>query len=236
MQVCNLSRRDPCADFAGNSAQPVKHFSCDLKQPDQIAAAARGVLAALDAHAPVGRVLLVNNGGVGGFGRFPAPAGDRQLEIIDVNVRAVVDLTARLLPCLRRRGGAIINVASVLAHVPTPFCATYGASKAFLLNWSVALAEELRGTGVRVLTVSPGTTRTDFFTGSGAATPDAIVRRGMSPDDVARSAFDALAAGKSSVVPGFRNRLTVAAASMLPRVAAARLARIVMEPRLPASS
>ncbi|MCE2863919.1 MAG: SDR family NAD(P)-dependent oxidoreductase, partial [Opitutaceae bacterium] len=225
MLVCNLSRREPCADLGENSARPVRHFPCDLARPERIAAAAGEVLAALAAEAPAGRVLLVNNGGVGGFGSFPAPSAGRQLEIVDVNVRAVVDLTARLLPCLRRRGGAIINVASVVAYLPTPFCATYGASKAFLLNWSHALGEELRGSGVRVLALSPGTTRTGFFEGTGATRPEAIAVQGMAPDDVVAGALRALAAGRASFVPGIGNRLAAAAAAWLPRSAAARLAR-----------
>lgn len=236
MLICNLSRRNPCADFAGTSARPVQHFACDLARAGEIAAAADRVLVTLAAEVPAGRVLLVNNSGIGGFGRFPAPSAARQLEIIDVNVRAVVDLTARLLPCLQTRGGAIINVASVVAYAPTPFCATYGASKAFLLNWSVALAEEMRGTSVRVLAVSPGTTRTEFFTGTGAAAPEAIARRGMSPDDVAGRALRALAAGKTSVVPGAGNRLATVAGALLPKAAAARITRGAMERRVPASS
>ena len=236
MLICNLSRRNPCADFAANSAHPVRHFACDLAREEEIAAAADRVLATLGSEATAGRVLLVNNSGIGGFGRFPAPSAARQLEIIDVNVRAVVDLTARLLPCLRERGGAIINVASVVAYAPTPFCATYGASKAFLLNWSVALAEEMRGTPVRVLAVSPGTTRTEFFTGTGAAAPDAIARRGMSPDEVVDAAFTALAGSRANVVPGWGNLLAGVAGSLLPKALTARIARGAMERRVPGSS
>jgi short-subunit dehydrogenase len=234
--VCNLSRRDPRADLAENSARMVRHFPCDLSRAGEIASAAERAVATITSGAPGGRVLLINNSGIGGFGLFPAPAPERQLEIIDVNVRAVVDLTARMLPLLRSRGGAIINVASVVAHLPTPFCATYGASKAFLLHWSLALAEEMRGTGVRVLVVSPGTTRTEFFTGTGAAAPRAIARRGMAPDDVVREAFTALAGGRSSVVPGWGNRLATAAGSLLPRALAARVARGAMERRVPVRS
>lgn len=236
MLVCNLSRREPCADLGANSARPVRHFPCDLARPERIAVAAEAVLAAIAADAPSGRVLLVNNGGVGGFGAFPAPSVARQLEIVDVNVRAVVDLTARLLPCLRVRGGAIVNVASVVAYLPTPFCATYGASKAFLLNWSHALREELRGSGVGVLAVSPGTTRTGFFAGTGASRPEVIADRGMAPDDVVAGALRALAAGRASFVPGAGNWLAALAGGALPRSAAARLARGAMERRAPSPS
>ena len=231
--ICNLSRRKPSAENSPPGARDVVHFPCDLARGTDVARVAARVSETLNREAPSGRVLLVNNSGVGGFGRFPAPGAERQLEIVDVNVRAVVDLTARLLPVLLSRGGGIINVASIVAHAPTPFCATYGASKAFLLHWSLALGEELRGSGVRVLAVSPGTTRTEFFQGSGAGAPDAIARKGMAPDAVARCALQALAAGRSSVVPGLGNRLAAGAAALLPKAAAARLAGTVMRRRIP---
>ena len=96
--------------------------------------------------------------------------------MIDLNVRAVVQLTGRLLPLLKARGGAIVNVASTAAFQPTPWMATYGATKAFVLNWSLALNQDLRGTGVRVLVVCPGTTETEFFkrAGRGEAPPAKI--------------------------------------------------------------
>jgi short-subunit dehydrogenase len=233
--ICNLSRRKPCAENLLPGVRDVIHFPCDLARAEDVARAAREVEELLVREAPTGRVLLVNNSGVGGFGRFPAPGAERQLEIVDVNVRAVVDLTSRLLPVLLRRGGAIINVASVVAHTPTPYCATYGASKAFLLHWSLALGEELRGSGVRVLAVSPGTTRTEFFQGSGARAADAIARKGMAPDAVVRAALQALAQGRSSVVPGLGNRIATGAAGLLPKAAAARMAGRVMWRRIPFS-
>ena len=233
--ICNLSRRNPGAEGVPPGARAPRHFPCDLSKAEDVARAAGQVVEVLGREAPAGRVLLVNNGGVGAFGRFPAPGADRQLEIIDVNVRAVVDLTARLLPVLRRRGGAIINVASVVAYTPTPFCATYGASKAFLLHWSLALGEELRGSGVRVLAVSPGTTRTEFFQGTGAGAPEAIAQQGMLPDDVARCALRALAAGRVSVVPGAGNRLAAGVGALLPKATAARMVGRVMKRRIPPS-
>ena len=85
------------------------------------------------------------------------------MEMLDVNIDAVVQLTAGMLPLMRVRGGAVVTVASTAAFQPTPYLAAYGASKAFVLHWSLALNEELRGTGVRALAVCPGPTATDFF-------------------------------------------------------------------------
>lgn len=90
--------------------------------------------------------------------------------MIDLNVRAVVDLSSRLLPVILPRGGTIVTIASTAAFQPTPFLATYGATKAFVRNWSLALNEDLRGIKVRTLTVCPGPTRSNFFKAAGFET------------------------------------------------------------------
>ena len=220
--VCNLSRRHP-----EEKAGPAFHVPCDLAQPAQLARAADTVAAWL-AAAPAGPVLLVNNAGLGAFGRFPGEDAARQLAIIDVNVRAVVDLTARLLPVLRARGGGILNVASVVAYQPTPYAAVYGASKAFLLSWSLALREELRGSGLRVTACCPGTTATGFFDAAGlGGSPGAA----MGAEAVARFALRAWARDRPHAVPGLHNLVLTWAGSCLPRAAAARVAGLVLRRR-----
>src|SRR5262245_62920887 len=106
---------------------------------------------------------LVNNAGFGTVGLFHAMPVERELEEITLNVEALVELTGRLLPPMVRRGrGVVMNIASVGAYLPSPNMATYTATKAFVLSFSEAIAEELRDTGVRVLCVCPGVTRTEF--------------------------------------------------------------------------
>lgn len=212
--VCNLSRSDPAEKNGRGFQRPPHHVACDLAQPADVARGAAAVLAWLDQAAPAGPWLLIHNAGLGAFGRFPDPNPARQLAVVDINVRAVVDLTARLLPALRARGGALLNVASVLAYLPVPYAATYGASKAFLLHWSLALREELRESGVRVVAVCPGTTATGFFAAAGLARRP---RGAMGADEVARFALRALAADRAHAVPGVRNRLLAWAGSLLPR-------------------
>jgi short-subunit dehydrogenase len=175
-----------------------------------------------------GRILLINNSGFGSYGSFPEPGIARQLEMLDVNVRAPLLLTERLLPLLRARGGAVVNIASTAAFQPTAHMATYGATKAFLLNWSLALREELRGSGVHVLAVCPGPTTTQFFRNAGlqqAIIPDSV---GQSAPQVVDATFRALAAGRGLVVSGWKNKLTTFLASKLPKVFAARLAARVI--------
>lgn len=223
--ICNLSRSQP--DI--NSPElKLRHFPCDLSQPAEIVRIAADVEAHLNAVAPTGFVLLVNNSGFGAYGVFPEPELAHQLELLDVNVRAVVHLTGLLLPMMKQRGGAIITVASTAAFQPTPYMATYGASKAFVLHWSLALNEELRGTGVRTLAVCPGPTATQFFRRAGmqqGSVPDTF---SMSCEDVVMQSLRALAGGRAQVVTGWKNKIVAFAGSIGPKPLTARVASRVL--------
>ena len=177
---------------------------------------------------PAGRVLLINNSGFGSYGRFPEPNLAHQLEMLDVNIRGLVQLTGRLLPLLRARGGAILNVASTAAFQPTAYMAAYGASKAFVLHWSLALNEELRGSGVKALAVCPGPTATEFFRRAGLQEGSVADALSMSCEDVVQASFKALGAGRSQVVPGWKNQISVFFASKLPKPLITRLAAMVL--------
>jgi short-subunit dehydrogenase len=144
--------------------------------------------------------------------------------MIELNVGAVVHLTGLLLPLLLARGGAIMNLASTVAFQPTPFAATYGATKAFVLHWTIALNEELRGRGVRAIAVCPGTTRTEFFRAAGLGDDLVSSSTVMTSDQVAETALRALAAGKACVVPGLGNKLYTFAGARLPKRVSARIA------------
>jgi len=178
--------------------------------------------------APAGRVMLVNNSGFGGYGLVDEIGREHQVEMIDVNVRAVVDLTVRLLPVLRERGGVVINIASTAAFQPTAFMATYGATKAFLLHWSLALDAELRGSGVRALAVCPGPTATEFFRRAGLKKGAVTGRWGQSAEQVVEEVFRALARGRAQVVCGWLNWVVAAMAARLPKPVAARLGKAVL--------
>ena len=190
------------------------------------------VVSQLEAHlaqaVPAGRVLLINNSGFGSYGRFPAPNLEHQLEMLDVNIRGLVQLTGRLLPLLKARGGAIINVASTAAFQPTAYMAAYGASKAFVLHWSLALNEELRGSGVNALAVCPGPTATEFFRRAGLQQGSVADSLSMSCESVVLASLKALGAGRSQVVPGWKNKVSVFFASKLPKPLIARLAAMVL--------
>lgn len=227
---CNLSRRSP--DIICEKLK-LRHFPCDFADREALAETAHGVEVFLNDAVPNGRVLLINNSGFGAYGHFPEPNVGHQTEMVDVNVRAVVHLTGLLLPLLRRRGGVVVTVGSTAGFQPTAFMATYGATKAFVLHWSLALNEELRGSSVRALVVCPGPTATEFFRRAGLAKGSVADSLSMTCEEVVDAMLRALAAERSLIVPGWKNKLTACAGSMAPkRLAAWAAARVLARFRL----
>lgn len=223
VRICNLSRSEP-EFFLGENGV---HLSTDLSDAGEIGCAA-AELKGIIADSPSGEVLLVNNSGFGDYG--PAQVADvgKQLNMIDLNVRAVVDLTLQLMPEMLERGGSIMNIASTAAFQPTPYLATYGATKTFVLNWSLALNEDLRGTKVRAMAVCPGPTRSNFFKRAGFDTPP--MESGgfnkmldMTADEVAEIALRGLAKNKPLVVTGWKNKCIAFFGSKSPRVWVTRM-------------
>jgi short-subunit dehydrogenase len=169
--------------------------------------------------------VLVNNAGFGIYGRFPARGPERETEMIRLNVMTPTGLVARLLPgMIRRRRGMILNVASTAGFAPVPFLGTYAGTKAFLLHWTLSLAEELEGTGVRAAVLCPGSTRTNFHavSGAGERRPADALRQDAS--DVARECLRGLDRGKKVIVSGSVNRIHARVARLVPPAFAARLA------------
>ena len=148
--------------------------------------------------------LLINNAGFGDYGEFTQTDGDRQVEMVQLNNVALVDLTHKFLPQMRERGsGSIINVASIAGFQPMPYLAVYAASKAFVRSFSEALWAENRQYGVRVLVVSPGPTETNFFAEAKFPPTMANNAKSMStPTEVVNETLEALEKGQASVVVG----------------------------------
>ena len=176
--------------------------------------------------------VLVNNAGVGLHGPFGQNEAEAQLRLLQLNVVALTHVTRLLLPAmLTRRYGRILNVASTAAFVPGPFMAVYYASKAYVLSLSVALENELAGTGVAVTTLCPGPTLTHFAEAAGVARTRLFRAGGvMEAREVARAGYAGMQAGKSIVVPGLRNRLIAGSSSLAPRSVTARIARALQDP------
>lgn len=164
---------------------------------------------------------LVNNAGFASHGAFNTADQDRMTSEIQLNVGTLVELSRAFMPQLLRGSGALVTVASTAAFQPTPGMAVYGATKAFVLSFTEALWAEARGTGLRVLALSPGATTTEFFDVVG--TEDAAVGRKQTSAQVIDTAFRALdrADGGPSVVSGRMNHLTALSTRLLSRRAIA---------------
>ena len=189
----------------------VEVLGADLASPE--------ALATVEARLAGGDVdLLVNNAGFGTTGRFwELPVGEETREIA-VNVTALTRLTAAALPEMVARGsGAVVNVASIAAFSPTPGTATYGGTKAFVLSFTQALREELKGTGVKALVVCPGLTRTEFQERAGYDARGVAGRLWQTADEVAATALAALGRDAGICTPGFQNKAAAAATHLVPR-------------------
>jgi len=190
-----------------------------------------GVAARVWEEASRGRAihLLVNNAGFGAKGRFDEVALARQEEMVRLNCTAPMELMHLALPGMRARGeGGIVNVASVAAFQPIPDLATYAASKAFVLSLSEAVAEECRGSGVRVLALNPGPVATGFQEVAGTRVGARTIGI-LSAERVVEAALAALEAGKTSVTPGMVNHLGTLAGRIFPRSLVLRAAKTLMK-------
>ena len=161
----------------------------------------------LDVH------CLVNNAGVGLYGKFAATDLDAELKMIQLNVASVVDLTKRFLPAMiGRRSGRILNVASTAAFVPGPWMSVYYATKAFLLSFSEAIDYELKASGVTVTALCPGPTESEFKVRAGSQRSRLFEAFVMDAPPVARAGYDAMMKGKAVAIPGLRNKMIPIAA------------------------
>jgi short-subunit dehydrogenase len=164
--------------------------------------------------------MLVNNAAMmmAGFFQDQDPVKLRQL--VDLNVRAVVDLTRRLLPgMIARRKGGVLNVASVEGFMPVPYQATYAAAKAFVLSFSRSLAYETMGTGVRISSLAPGTIATEMHAKAGAEHSRYVqYLPAKTAEEVARIGYRKFMRGRKVIVPGLFNRLSTFLAPFVPRL------------------
>jgi hypothetical protein len=162
--------------------------------------------------------FLVNNAGFGRRGPFAQSDVRLQLEMIDVNMRALVELTRLFLPgMLERKQGRVLNIASIAGFVPGPFMATYYASKAFVVSFTEALAQELRGTGVTATASCPGPTATEFADVAGSGKSNLFRRPVADAASVARHGYRAMLAGTVVAIPGLKNKLSVQSVRIAPR-------------------
>lgn len=165
--------------------------------------------------------ILVNNAGVSTLGPVASSDPGAEMEMVEIDVVAVVDLCSRVLPgMVERRRGAVLNVASTGAFQPLPGQAAYGAGKAFVLSYTQSLGGELSGTGVTATTLCPGPVDTGFGERAGFTKEDAAAALPAflweTAASVARAGIDGLASGRSVVIPGTGNRAATVVGRMIP--------------------
>jgi len=201
----------------------------DLARPD----AAQEIANAL-VEKSINIDVLVNNAGLGLAGPFMANDFAKDLQMIQVNIVALTQLTKLLLPgMVSRRQGRILNVASTAAFQPGPLMAVYYATKAYVLSFSEAIAEELRGTGVTVTALCPGPTATGFGSVAGMEqTRLFTLMKPMSSAEVAKIGYEAMKRGRRVVVTGMMNRLLVQSIRISPRRMVTTIVRKLQESRL----
>ncbi len=221
--ICNLSRRKPKL-FEGK--ERCYHFECDLSKRELIEEVVPKINQLLIDQMPQGKILLINNSGFGEYGAFQDTNLSNQLNMIDVNVCAVVHLTGLMLPLIIKRGGGIINVSSGVGFQPTPYMATYGATKSFVLDWTLAIREDLRDKGVRVLALCPGVTQSSFFARAGFS-PEKESRQPA--EEVVEVAWKAFEADKGFVIPGFRNKVMICIGKFFPLCLLTRISGMIVK-------
>ena len=178
--------------------------------------------------------VLVNNAGFGTHGDFLETPLARQLEMVQVNVTALTQLTGLFLPGMKeRRRGGVMNIASTAAFQPGPRMAVYYATKAFVVSFSEALAEELHGTGVTVTAVCPGPTRTNFGNVANFRGSDSLLRGAMTAEAVAREGHRAFRRGRVLFINGWQNFFPTVAVRLAPRLVVRKAVKWLITIRKP---
>jgi short-subunit dehydrogenase len=175
--------------------------------------------------------VLVNNAGLGSYGPFAEIDAKTDLGLIALNITSLTHMSKLFLPkMLANKRGRIMNVGSTAGFVPGPLMAVYYASKAYVLSLSVALANEVRGSGVTVTCLCPGATRTAFDTTAGNDKTRLFKGSVMESMPVALAGVEAMLAGDVICIPGFMNRLMASTTGLAPRTLLAKIARTYQEP------
>ena len=222
-----VARREDLLDELAAGLTASAGIECRVLACDLAASGAAATVAEAVEDLEVG--MLVNNAGSGWIGRFDLQSGDEHARLVRLHCELPVDLCARMLAAMKDRGrGALVIVASAGAYLPMPYYAVYGATKAFLAMWGEALAGELEGSGVDVLVLSPGDTKTGFQEVAGEQST-----RWSSVEEVVAAALAGLGR-RTTVIPGLENKLGVVLSRFLPRSLVVRIMRSRQRAQTPA--
>jgi short-subunit dehydrogenase len=236
-----LAHRGANLVLTARSSERLEQLALDLGRVNGVLA--RVVIADLGAADGVRRLLdgvdalgvqvehVFSNAGFGSAGRFVDSEAGIDTRMVRVNCEAPLEIARHFLPSFARlRSGGILHVASTSAYQPTPYMATYGASKAFLMSFSLALREELAGSGVRVVTLCPGPVPTGFQRVAGVAEPLPRISV-LQAAEVVEAALDGYDRNTAVIVPGRLNTVQTTAVKFLPRGVVSKATRWVMRDR-----
>ena len=198
-------------EIAASSRSRPLVLACDLQRRDAVSR-----IGAELASRGLEPQFIVNNAGFGLAGDAAALSRDEQLDMIDLNVRALTELSLAFIDSLARQRGGILNVASIAAFLPGPGMAVYYASKAYVVSFTEALHQELAGRGVRVTVLCPGPVPTEFQARAGINPNLSMGPLELPPARVAEIGYQGLMRGKRMVVAGTGNRLVVTLMRFVP--------------------
>ncbi len=226
--VLTARRTDRLSRLAGELASQYK-IETEVLPADLTGREAREEIFKFTQEKGLAIEVLINNAGFGAYGKVTQVPRQRLLDMVEVNVAAVVHLTRLFVPAMiERHSGYVMIVSSTAAFQPVPYISTYAATKAFDLIFAEGIAEELRGDGVRVSALCPGSTESEFFEVAGQ--PKRTERRKETAEKVARVGLEALAAGKSRAISGLQNWISVEAQRIAPRSLVVRVAASLFRP------
>lgn len=213
------------ADLSREHGVEATAVSLDLSRPDGPSA-----LVAAIRDRGLEPDILINNAGFATYGPFIDQPVESQLEMIRLNVTALVELTGLLLPhMVQNRRGHILNVASTAGFQPGPLMSVYYATKAFVLHFSEGLSNELKASGVTVTALCPGPTESGFQDRANMRDSRLVQSGLMDARAVARIGLDGMRAGKAVVIPGWRNKMLAMSVRFSPRAMVANIVRHMQE-------
>jgi uncharacterized protein len=237
LEIAKLAAKDGydlivAADTPFVEAAPaLKELGANVQEIETDLATQQGVDQLLSALAGREVDVLVANAGQGVGGPFMGQSPQQWMHVIDTNITGTLLLLQPIVRRMVARGeGKVLITGSIAGHMAGAFNAVYNGTKAFIDNFAVALNEELRDSPVTITCLKPGATETEFFARAGMEDTKIGQAKKDDPADVARTGWEAMKKGEASVIHGFKNKLQLAAASVMPETAMAKLHRAETEP------
>ena len=228
LEIARVLAPDHDLVLVARSAAKLESIAAELGGARAIAADLSDLSAVAKIAAEVPDVdVLVNNAGVGDFGPFAEADPDRTIAMIQLNVTALTALTRQYLPAMVERGsGHVLNVASTASFQPGPLMAVYYATKSYVLSFTEAIAEEVRGSGVTVTALCPGPTSSGFQAAADMELSPLVANRKLpSAAEVAAYGVKAMRSGDVVAVPGLMNKVMAGSVRLVPRPVMRRLVR-----------